>query len=82
MAAMKAAMLNFSNGSSAMLTRSIRPFIVPIPGTKRTFYLKDNLGAVAVELSDKECEQLNALVSADAVIGDRYSRDGMAILNG
>ena len=59
-----------------------RPFIVPIPGTKRTKYLEDNVGAAQVTLSAEEVEALNALVPLGSAIGDRYSADGMTVLEG
>ena len=43
--------------------------IVPIPGTKRTRYLDENLGALSVELSSDQLERLSTLRPA----GDRYS---------
>lgn len=59
-----------------------RPFIVPIPGTKRSTHLQDNLRAALVGLSESELDQLNALIVNGAVIGERYSQDGMLLLNG
>ncbi len=35
--------------------------IVPIPGTKRTRYLDENLGALSVELSSDQLERLSTL---------------------
>ena len=46
--------------------------IVPIPGTKRRRHLEENLGAVAVQLSEAEVEAIGAAVPAAAVAGDRY----------
>ncbi|WP_431818223.1 aldo/keto reductase [Gordonia jacobaea] len=42
--------------------------VVPIPGTKRTRYLDENLGALSVELSSDQLERLSTLRPA----GDRY----------
>jgi aryl-alcohol dehydrogenase-like predicted oxidoreductase len=47
-----------------------RPWIVPIPGTKRIGYLEDNAGAVDLDLTAEELERLDGL--AAAVSGDRY----------
>jgi len=44
--------------------------VVPIPGTKRRSYLEENVGALAVELSD---EDLEALDEAGQAQGDRYA---------
>src|SRR5207342_259694 len=46
--------------------------IVPIPGTKQRRHLEENLGAVAVQLSEVELEAIGAAVPAAAVAGDRY----------
>jgi aryl-alcohol dehydrogenase-like predicted oxidoreductase len=46
--------------------------IVPIPGTKRRRHLEENLGAVAVQLSEVELDAIGAAVPAAAVAGDRY----------
>ena len=43
--------------------------VVPIPGTKRRWWLEENAGAVDVDLS---AEDLEALADAEAV-GDRYA---------
>lgn len=42
--------------------------VVPIPGTKRTRYLEENIGAAAVRLADDDLAELDALRPA----GDRY----------
>jgi aryl-alcohol dehydrogenase-like predicted oxidoreductase len=51
-----------------LLTR--RPWIVPIPGTKRPAYVEDNAGAPAVDLTADDLARLDQL-AADAA-GDRY----------
>jgi aryl-alcohol dehydrogenase-like predicted oxidoreductase len=48
---------------------SRRPWIVPIPGTKRTAYLQNNVRAVDLELTAGDLERLEPL--AAAVHGDR-----------
>ena len=47
-----------------------RPWVVPIPGTKRVAYVEDNAGAPAVHLSDADDARLEGL--AAAVQGGRY----------
>jgi aryl-alcohol dehydrogenase-like predicted oxidoreductase len=42
----------------------------PIPGTKRRTYLEDNVGALAVQLSEDDLASLRALATAE---GDRYA---------
>ena len=46
--------------------------IVPIPGTKRRSYLEENAGAVEVELTDEDLEQLEQAFPQGAAAGDRY----------
>lgn len=53
--------------------------IVPIPGTKRTKYLLENIQAVSVKLTAQEVEQLNAL--SEIVAGTRYPEWSMHTLN-
>ncbi|WP_220794439.1 aldo/keto reductase [Nocardioides pelophilus] len=48
------------------------PDVVPIPGTKRTRYLEENVGAAAVALTDEDLVTLEKAVPRDAVAGDRY----------
>lgn len=46
--------------------------IVPIPGTKKRERLRENLGAVDIELSQDELELLDQLAPAGATAGARY----------
>ena len=59
-----------------------RPYIVPIPGTKRISYLEDNVGAADISLTEKEIETLESVIPLGAATGDRYSADGMSVLAG
>lgn len=54
--------------------------IVPIPGTKRTDRLLENIKASEISLSDEEMNLLNAAFAPDAPIGDRYPEKDMARL--
>ncbi len=49
------------------------PKIIPIPGTKRTQYLIENAGAVQVELTAYDFEQIDTLIQTYPNIGDRYN---------
>jgi aryl-alcohol dehydrogenase-like predicted oxidoreductase len=51
-----------------------RPWIVPIPGTKRIAYVEENAGATALTLSAEDERRLDTL--ADSVSGDRYGAGG------
>jgi aryl-alcohol dehydrogenase-like predicted oxidoreductase len=50
-----------------------RPWIVPIPGTKRIAYVEDNAGAVDLRLDDADRQRLEEL--AAAVQGSRYDSE-------
>ncbi len=45
---------------------------VPIPGTKRTQYLRENVGAADVMLSDDDLRRLDALAPKGVAAGERY----------
>ena len=53
------------------------PDIVPIPGTKRTERLAENLGALSVRLSQDEVERMSELVPVGAASGQRYPEGAM-----
>jgi aryl-alcohol dehydrogenase-like predicted oxidoreductase len=46
--------------------------VAPIPGTKRTRYLEENVAAADVMLTDDDLVALEKAVPRDAVAGDRY----------
>jgi aryl-alcohol dehydrogenase-like predicted oxidoreductase len=49
-----------------------KPWIVPIPGTRKLERLEENLGAVDVELTPEELSELNDALSKIEISGDRY----------
>jgi aryl-alcohol dehydrogenase-like predicted oxidoreductase len=55
--------------------------IVPIPGTKRRLYLKENIGALDAQLSPKELAEIDTILPAGAAAGSRYSAPGMRTIN-
>lgn len=55
--------------------------IVPIPGTKRRTYLRENLAATDVTLSAAELAWLDERLPVGAVSGDRYNSHLMSILD-
>jgi aryl-alcohol dehydrogenase-like predicted oxidoreductase len=57
------------------------PDIVPIPGTKRARYLDENLGALNVRLTAEELGQIDAILPAGAVSGERYHAQAMKAVN-
>jgi len=55
--------------------------IVPIPGTCNPHHLSENISALDVELSVDELKALRMALSAIAVVGERYTPEGMKGLN-
>jgi aryl-alcohol dehydrogenase-like predicted oxidoreductase len=47
--------------------------IVPIPGTKHIEYLKENIAAASIELSDEDLKRLSDAIPHGAAAGDRYA---------
>ncbi|MGV8899390.1 MAG: aldo/keto reductase [Burkholderiaceae bacterium] len=56
--------------------------IVPIPGTKRRSYLEENVKAIDVKLSQDDLAALDAIFPFGAATGERYTAEGMKVLNG
>ncbi len=56
--------------------------IVPIPGTKRTKYLEDNLGAAHVTLTHGELAEIDRLFPPGIASGERYAEAMMNLVNG
>lgn len=55
--------------------------IVPIPGTKRTVYLEENIGALAVELTEQDLARIEDAAPKGAASGTRYPEAGMSSIN-
>ena len=58
-----------------------QPWIVPIPGTRRTSRIQENTGATAVDLSADEVDDLTTLAERMRVHGDRYNATHMSYVN-
>ncbi|HTW18387.1 MAG TPA: aldo/keto reductase [Nocardioides sp.] len=50
-----------------------RPWIVPIPGTRRTSRLQENVGAAALELTAADLAEIQEAGAAIVVQGERYN---------
>lgn len=50
-----------------------QPWVVPIPGTRRTSRIAENAGAADIELTADDVAALSALASQVGVHGDRYN---------
>lgn len=55
--------------------------IVPIPGTKRSSFLEQNVGALSVDLTTEDTDRLDTLVPIGAATGERYTAEGMKGVN-
>ena len=49
-----------------------KPWIVPIPGSRKLERLEENIGATAVELTKNDLSEIKKAMSQITVIGDRY----------
>ncbi|MDQ0727714.1 aldo/keto reductase [Microbacterium sp. W4I20] len=57
------------------------PWIVPVPGTRRTSRIAENAGATAVALSADEVADLDRLADRIGVAGDRYNPQQMSYVD-
>ncbi|CAN7440501.1 aldo/keto reductase [Microbacterium sp. LjRoot45] len=57
-----------------------RPWIVPIPGTRRVERIEENAGATTIALSADDLSALDALTQHVPVSGDRYNEAGMRMV--
>jgi aryl-alcohol dehydrogenase-like predicted oxidoreductase len=55
--------------------------MIPIPGTKKRKFLRENAGAVDVELTDDDIKQIGALLASHPDIGERYGAGAMKLVN-
>ncbi len=55
--------------------------IVPIPGTKRVQWLEDNAGAADVDFDAADEARLREAVASEAIVGERYTVEGMKGVN-
>ncbi len=58
-----------------------KPWIVPIPGTTKLHRLEENLGSVAVELSNEDLAAINEAASMITVQGARYSEGAQKMID-
>jgi aryl-alcohol dehydrogenase-like predicted oxidoreductase len=49
-----------------------KPWIVPIPGSRKIERLEENIGAVQVELTESDLREIGNVMSTITVLGDRY----------
>jgi aryl-alcohol dehydrogenase-like predicted oxidoreductase len=58
-----------------------KPWIVPIPGTTKTERLTENIGSVAIELSQEELKEIKNAADKLKVHGGRYSESSEKLIN-
>ena len=58
-----------------------QPWIVPIPGTRRTERIRENATATQLALSADERSDLDSLAQRIGISGDRYNAEHMAYVN-
>lgn len=54
--------------------------VLPVPGTKRTRYLEENIAAAGIALGPAQEAELRAAVPSAAVAGERYPEQALARL--
>ena len=58
-----------------------KPWIAPIPGSRKLNRLDENLGALAVELTPDDLQEIESAISEISIQGDRYPKDLMKMTN-
>jgi aryl-alcohol dehydrogenase-like predicted oxidoreductase len=58
-----------------------KPWIVPIPGTRKLNRLEENIGAASIELSADDLQEIESATSAVNVKGERYDESGLKMVN-
>lgn len=58
-----------------------KPFVVPIPGTRRPDHLQENLGAAQVQLSPADLRDIDAAFSKLTVHGGRMNKAQMLVVD-
>jgi aryl-alcohol dehydrogenase-like predicted oxidoreductase len=58
-----------------------KPWIVPIPGSRKLERLDENIGAVNVELTPDDLREINSALSGMTIQGDRYSQAHQQLTN-
>ncbi len=56
--------------------------VVPIPGTKQRRYLEENIGALHVQLTASDLQEIEEVAPKGVAAGERYHEAGMRTING
>ncbi len=49
-----------------------KPWIIPIPGTRKLERLDENIGAIALDLTSDDLQKIDSAIAAMTIQGDRY----------
>ncbi|UCD43089.1 MAG: aldo/keto reductase, partial [Chloroflexota bacterium] len=52
-----------------------KPWIVPIPGSRKLQHLDENIKSLSVELTSNDLQKIDSAISKIAVQGDRYPKE-------
>jgi aryl-alcohol dehydrogenase-like predicted oxidoreductase len=55
--------------------------VVPIPGTKRSLYLDENLAALGVSLTPDDLRRIDSVIPSGSASGPRYAAQAMGAVN-
>jgi len=58
-----------------------KPWIVPIPGTTKLERVEENVGAVSLDLTAEDVEELDSITAKIPVYGDRYPAEVARMTN-
>ena len=58
-----------------------RPWIVPIPGTRRLERLEENIGTETVELSPDDLAEIDEAAARIQVVGERYPEQMQSLID-
>lgn len=58
-----------------------KPWIIPIPGSRKLERLDENIGALAVEFSPEDLRDIKSAISKITVLGERYPEEFKKMVN-
>ena len=58
-----------------------KPFIVPIPGTKKVSRIEENIGAEKVKFTSDELKEIRVKLNSIELVGNRYSEAQEKLIN-
>ncbi len=58
-----------------------KPWIVPIPGTRKRVRLEENIGATEIALTAFDMSEIEAAVAHHGIAGNRYDEPELAMVN-